>query len=268
VSLRYALSRSINTPTVKFYLDFGLAPVLETVRSLGITRELPKVPALFLGAGELTLWDVVRAFAPMGNQGVYVEPYLVSRIENTEGVVLEEAHIQQREALDPATAYLMSNLLTSTLVEGTGARARQYGFGGTGAGKTGTTNDFTDAWFVGFTPELCAGVWVGFDEKVTMGPRKTGAVMALPIWADFMGKIAAQGPDEPFPRPAGVVARAICARTGLLATTRCDSVRTEVFLAGNCPTRGCDLHHGRILEPRDLREETPAAAATDVEEGL
>ncbi len=267
VSLRYALSHSINAPTAKFYLDFGMSPVLDTVRELGISRDLPKVPALFLGAGELTLWEVVRAFAPMGNQGILVQPYLVTRVENAQGEVLEEAHIQQREVLDPATAYLMSNLLTSTLREGTGARAGQYGFTGTGAGKTGTTNDFTDAWFVGFTPDLCAGVWVGFDEKVTMGDRKTGAVMALPIWADFMGKIEAQRPDDPFPRPAGVVVKAVCARTGLLATTRCDSVRAEVFLASNCPTRGCDLHRGRILELKDLREETPETGTTDVEEG-
>ena len=268
VSLRYALSHSINVPTVKFYLDFGLSPVLETTRDLGITRELPKVPALFLGAGELTLWEVVRAFAPLGNQGTLVQPYMITRVENAEGEVLEEAHIQQREALDPATAYLMSNLLTSTLREGTGARAYQYGFSAPGAGKTGTTNDFTDAWFAGFTPDLCAGVWVGFDEKLTMGERKTGAVMALPIWADFMGKITAGGPDEPFPQPAGVVTRAICARSGLLATTRCDSVRVEVFLAANAPTRGCDLHRGPLLDQNNLRQEIPAAAESDVEEGL
>ncbi len=261
VTLRYALSHSLNMPTVKFYLDFGVQPLLDAARDLGVESQLPAVPAAFLGAGEMTLAEIVAAFAPMGNDGIYAKPYLIQRVETSQGEVLEEATIQQREALDPAVAYVMANLLESTLREGTGARAGHYGFHGTGAGKTGTTNDYTDAWFVGFTPRLCAGVWVGFDEKIPMGRNKTGGVMALPVWAEFMGRIAAESPDEPFPRPAGVNEQPICLRTGRLATSRCDSVRTEVFIDGTEPRQLCDRHAGRPLHREDVR---PADLPTEI----
>lgn len=264
VSLRYALNRSINAPTVKFYLDFGLDPVLENIRRLGVTSELPRVPSLFLGAGEVTLQEVVAAFAAFANQGIHVEPYLIQRVESADGEVLEEARVEQREAIDPAVAYIMASLLQSALKQGTGAPARRYGFTGVAGGKTGTTNDYTDAWFVGFTPAQCAGVWVGYDAKVSLGARKTGAVMALPIWAGLMANVAGGG-EEPFPRPPGVVEALVCAHTGLLARTRCDSVRTEVFLAGQAPTRGCDRHGGALQEYRPLPAEEPAGELPDAE---
>ncbi len=257
VTLRYALSHSINCPTARFYLDFGLAPVLEAARDLGITSDLPRVPAVFLGAGEVGLSEVVAAYASFGDQGIHAEPYLITRVETAQGEVLEENGPHLSEALDPATAYIMADLLQSTLREGTGARAGQYGFRGTGAGKTGTTNDCTDAWFVGFTPRLCAGVWVGFDDKVSMGRRKTGAVMALPVWADFMGKIADNGADEPFPRPAGIAERPVCAETGLLATTRCAQTRLELFLERGAPAAPCSRHPGPLLEASRVREASP-----------
>ena len=266
VTLRYALSHSINCPTARFYLDFGLSPVLDAARKLGIASDLPRVPAVFLGAGEVSLIEVVAAYAAFGDQGIHAEPYLISRVETAQGEVLEENGPHLREALDPATAYLMADLLQSTLREGTGARAGQYGFRGTGAGKTGTTNDCTDAWFVGFTPRLCAGVWVGFDDKVTMGRKKTGAVMALPVWADFMGKITDSDTDEPFPRPAGITDKPVCRDTGLLATTRCPQIRLEVFLERNTPGLPCPRHPGPLLDASRVRETTTAPAANEAPE--
>lgn len=268
ITLRRALSRSINCPTARFYLDFGLAPVLETVRELGIRSELPRVPSLFLGAGELTLLEIVAAYAPLGNQGIYVAPRLVTRVETADGELLEESRPQQHEAVDPATAYVMASLLESTLREGTAARAAQLGFKGVAAGKTGTTNDYTDAWFVGFTPTLCAGVWVGFDAKISMGGRKTGAVMALPIWADFMGRITADQGSEAFSRPAGVTDALVCQESGNLATIRCQLTRAEVFLEGTAPRWPCELHRGplRPLRPGDIA--APAAPVEPVEEGF
>jgi penicillin-binding protein 1A len=141
----------------------------------------------------------------------------------------------------------MVNLMQSVLQPGgTGQSARWRGFRYTGAGKTGTTNDNTNAWFCGFTPSFCAAVWVGFDQYVTMGNRKTGARMALPIWADFMGKITAEKGDEKFSRPPGIVEKSICAASGMLATSTCDSILTEVFLPDNVPQNLCDLHGGQI----------------------
>lgn len=260
ITLRYALAHSINCPTARFYLDFGLSPVLDAARSVGIASELPRVPAVFLGAGEISLAEAVAAYAVFGQQGIHAEPYLISRVETAQGEVLEENGPRLREALDPATAYIMADLLQSTLREGTGARAGQYGFRGNGGGKTGTTNDCTDAWFIGFTPRLCAGVWVGFDDKVSMGRKKTGAVMALPVWAEFMGKLADNGADEPFARPAGVVERPVCLDTGLLATTRCPRTRLEVFLEATAPATACPRHPGPLIDPARVRwtPEVPA----------
>jgi len=137
---------------------------------------------------------------------------------------------------------VVTNLMQSTLQEGTGQSARWRGFSKTGAGKTGTTNDNTNAWFCGFTPSFCAGVWVGFDEYVTMGDRKTGARMALPIWANFMGKITDQHGEEPFVRPPGIIEKQICCFSGKLATAQCDSTKLEIFLPTCAPNAVCDRH--------------------------
>ncbi len=246
VSLRFALSRSINAPTAKLYLDFGLDPVLENARQLGFTSPLPKVPALFLGADEVTLNEVVRAYSTFANHGVLVQQHLITRVESADGEVLDEARIVQREVLEPAQAYLMTNLLQTTLEEGTGRGAKWRGFRNTGAGKTGTTNECTNAWFCGFTPSFCAGVWVGFDEPVSMGARATGARMALPIWANFMGQVTREKGNEEFVPPPGILEKDICMMTGKLATSSCDSIRSEVFLPESCPQVLCDTHGGQL----------------------
>lgn len=249
MTVRYALSHSVNVPTAKLYLDFGLPPVMANLRKLGFTEDLPQVPSLFLGAGEVTLAEVVDAYSAFANQGVRMDQYLVTRVETVDGEVLFESRPNPHAAVDPAEAYVMASLLTSTVTQGTAARAREYGFTRTGAGKTGTTNDNTNAWFVGFTPSFCAGVWVGFDEPVTMGRGATGSRMALPIWAKFMGRVTARKGDEPFTRPSGgLVDHAICMRTGRLALTGCDSVLNEVFLTGSVPKDKCNVHGGRLVD--------------------
>ena len=246
MTLRFALSRSVNTPTAKLYQDFGLAPVLENVQRLGFTTELPRVPALFLGAGEVTLREVVAAYSSFANHGVYTQQHLITRVESAEGEILFQVRINQREALSPADAYMMTNLLQTTLKEGTGVSARWRGFTKTGAGKTGTTNESTNAWFCGFTPSFCGGVWVGFDQALPMGRGATGARMALPVWADFMGKITDQKGDEPFVRPPGILEETVCLRSGMMATSNCDSTALEVFLPDNYVQDTCDLHGGAL----------------------
>jgi penicillin-binding protein 1A len=258
ITLRYGLSRSKNVVTAKLINDFGVSQVLDTARQLGITSDLPPVHALALGAGEVNLTEMVSAYAAFGNHGVRVEPYMITRIETAGGEVLEEARLRQREVLDPATAYLMSNLMETTLKEGTARAARWRGFPYTGAGKTGTYNEYTDAWFVGFTPSFAAGVWVGFDQKVSMGPLATGAHMALPIWAEFMGQVVAERGDEPFARPDGLVDKRVCLRSGMLATSNCDSTAVEIFLADQFPQRPCDLHGGAVLDFEGFRRDFEA----------
>ena len=244
ITLRYALSRSINAPTAKLYLDFGLQPVLDNVRRLGFTSKMPRVPALFLGAGEVTLREVVAAYSTFANHGVRVDQHLVTRVETLDGEVLEQTRIRQHEVLDPADAYLMTDLLQTTLEEGTGRSARWRGFTKDGAGKTGTTNESTNAWFCGFTPSFCAGVWVGFADNRPMGRNATGAHQALPIWARFMGQVTDEQGDEPFVRPQAVLEKRVCLESGLIATSACDSTAVEVFLPGGIPQSVCDLHGG------------------------
>lgn len=246
MTLRYALTRSVNTPTAKLYLDFGLAPVLENVKKLGFTTPLPRVPALFLGAGEVTLKEVVAAYSTFANHGVYTKQHLITRVESADGEILYQVRIQQRDALDPAEAYLMTNLLQTTVEEGTARGARWRGFKKTGAGKTGTTNESTNAWFCGFTPSYCAGVWVGFDKALPMGKGATGSKMAMPIWANFMGKITDEHGEEPFVRPPGILEKQVCLETGMLATTGCDSTSLEVFLPNVYPQKFCDVHGGQL----------------------
>ncbi len=246
MTLRFALTRSVNTPTAKLYLDFGLAPVLENVRALGFTTKLPRVPALFLGAGEVTLREVVAAYSTFANHGVYTSQHMITRVESADGEILFEVRIKQRDALDPAEAYMMTNLLRTTILEGTARGASWRGFKKTGAGKTGTTNESTNAWFCGFTPSYCAGVWVGFDKALPMGSGATGSRMALPIWAKFMGQITDERGDEPFIRPPGIMEETVCLRTGMLATTGCDSTAAEVFLPDNFPQSFCDVHGGQL----------------------
>ena len=128
------------------------------------------------------LREVVAAYSSFANHGVYTKQHLITRVESADGEILYQVRIEQREALPPADAYMMTNLLETTLKEGTGISARWRGFTKTGAGKTGTTDLYTDAWFVGFTPDMVGGVWVGFDQVRTMGHRKTGAVMRVSAW--------------------------------------------------------------------------------------
>ncbi len=255
MTLRYALSHSVNVPTAKLYLDFGLQPVLDNLRRLGFDEDFPQVPSLFLGSGEVTLAELVRAYGAFANQGVWVDQYLISKVETVDGEVLFEARLGQHEAIDPQQAYVLTSLLTSTLTEGTATSVRRNGFARTGAGKTGTTNDNTNAWFIGYTPSFCGGVWVGFDEPVAMGRGATGSRMAVPIWAAFMGRVTGRKGDEQFERPSGLVDAIVCMRSGELARTGCDSVRTDVFLPGHTPQERCPDHGGRLLEPGETRTE-------------
>jgi membrane carboxypeptidase/penicillin-binding protein len=146
--------------------------------------------------------------------------------------------------LSPETAFIMNSMLQSVVNEGTAGSIRGRGMTQTLAGKTGTTDDYSDAWFVGYTPDLVAATWVGFDERRRLGEKESGARAALPIWIDFMTKALEGVPDRPFPEPPGIVHREICRETGLLAREGCQMRRSEVFIAGTEPSRYCEEHHG------------------------
>lgn len=258
VPLRHALAHSINVPAVRLILELGTQPVIEQARRMGIRSEIPDVYSIALGAGEARLIDLTSAYSAFANHGIRTEPTLFTRIENARGEVLEEQRPFQEEVLDEATNYIMVDLMRTALKEGTGRSAAAHGFRRDGAGKTGTTDRYTDAWFVGYTPDLVCGVWVGFDEKIHMGHRKTGAVMALPIWARTMSRTLENQPESFFTRPDGVVDRLVCVDSGQLPSQACFDVTQEIFVEGRVPTRVCEIHQPGMIDVREHAEDFEA----------
>lgn len=242
VSLRYALKRSINIPAVKLAIEIGPDVVARYARQMGITTPLSAVYSIALGSEEVRLVDIVRAYNVLADQGIRVEPFGIVRIEDRNGRVLETHGPKRNEVLSPQTAYVVTNMLESVLESGTGWAARAWGLEHPAAGKTGTTNDCTDAWFIGYSPRIICGVWVGFDDRRSLGAEMTGARVALPVWTEIMKSALEHLPKEPFRMPPGVEMREICAASGELATGDCPEVVEEVFVQGTEPTRPCHIH--------------------------
>jgi penicillin-binding protein 1A len=172
----------------------------------------------------------------------------ILRIESRDGRVLERYQSRKSEVLSPQTAYVMTSMLESVVNEGTAGSIRSRGITRPLAGKTGTTDDYSDAWFVGYSPDLCVGTWVGFDVRRRMGEKISGARAALPIWIDFMETALRGTPEKPFPVPDGIVHRQVCEQTGLLAREGCPDQRFEVFIEGSEPSLVCEEHHGKPVQ--------------------
>ena len=235
VTLRKMLTRSINVATARFlYENIGPEKAAATARAMGIKSPLAPVPALALGASGVNLLELTSAYGVWANQGMLAEPICVRYILDMEGNILEENTPPARRVLKEEVAYLMAYLMKGVVDEGTGRNLRKlHGFNRPAAGKTGTTNDEADAWFLGFTPDLVAGVWVGFDEY-GRSIGYTGALAALPIWADFMTAVV-DGPVKDFPVPEGIVFRDVDAETGLPATNKTTNIVREAFIKGTEP---------------------------------
>jgi penicillin-binding protein 1A len=185
ITLRRALAGSRNVPAVKLAEKEGINTVVEMARRFGITTPLPPYLPLALGAADMKLIEHVSAFTVFPNDGIRIDPYMMRRVTSYDGALLEEAHPEVHDVLSPDVARTMTAMLEEVIQFGTGVQAKALGR--PAAGKTGTTQDYTDAWFVGFTPQITAGVWVGFDDKqISLGKRETGARAALPIWLEFM----------------------------------------------------------------------------------
>src|SRR5262249_49041371 len=170
---------------------------------------------------------LAAAYAAFANHGLVRQAVLIRRVEDQDGRILYQAHESSSRAVSEVTAFLMSTMLADDVNAGTANRARQLGFKLPAAGKTGTTNDFKDAWFVGYTPNLVAGVWVGFDEPRTILPNGFAADVAVPVWAKFMKVATADQKPEWISVPPGVTTASVCRVTGLLATEGCNDVEVE-----------------------------------------
>jgi penicillin-binding protein 1A len=199
ITLRYALAESRNIPALKLAQKVGMHKVIEYAHRFGITSKIEPYLPVALGSAEVTLQEQTAAFTTFPNDGVRVVPRYIRKVEDYEGHVLEDNYPEVKDVIPAATARTMVSLLRGVVQMGTAASANAKLNKHPLGGKTGTTNDFTDAWFVGFSPSITAGVWVGFDEKKSLGNKETGAEAALPIWIDFM-KVALAGRDkEVFP---------------------------------------------------------------------
>ena len=256
MTLRTALRTSSNRAAVQLLNSVGIKSAVGYAERLNVGTP-PSVPSLALGAGDVTLMSLTAAYGAFANAGVVRQPVLIRRVEDSDGQVLFQDQGSSHRAISEATAFLMSSMLADVVNSGTAYRARQAGFVLPAAGKTGTTNDYVDAWFVGFTPHLVTGVWIGFDHPATIIANGYAGELAVPIWANFM-KTATKG-DKPdwFQRPPNVVTANVCRVSGQLPNGGCESVEvvnregftetrsmiyTEFFVKGTQPTTVCPLH--------------------------
>ena len=251
LSMRDILAVSSNTGTVRIGQWVGVDRVIQTARALGITTPIPPYPSTFLGAADVVPAEMVAAFATFANGGYRVKPQLISRVENTKGKVLWKPEQRWQQVLDPGVAYLTLSLMEDVVDRGTGAAVRGLGFWQPAAGKTGTTNGAKDNWFVGMTPEIVAGVWIGFDSPKVIQGGASGSRYAVPVWANMM-KEAYRGRPSPGPwtPPETLVSLPIDTQSGLAATNNCppEQVRVEYFVSGTEPHEFCPLHPDNSAE--------------------
>ena len=223
VILKFALSRSLNSVAARLVDETGAQAVMETAYAFGIKSELTPVPSIALGSSGVSPLDMASAYSVIATGGHYYEPYLIERVESPKGDVLYEHFITGKRAANMEALYLLLDMMKEVIDNGTGKYARRAGFNVPAAGKTGTTNDFYDSWFTGFTPTLCASVWVGYDmEKAIIdhnGRGISGASGALPIWVDFMKAACENEPPRDFTLPAGIKFVTVDCRTGALSDT-------------------------------------------------
>jgi penicillin-binding protein 1A len=246
-TLRIGLEKSRNVVTVRLLQEIGVARVRRYARLMGIKQKLEGNLALALGSSGVTLYELLGVYSVFANRGEHVEPSGVIAVLDRDGNLLEEHIPLRRQALHPGVACQMSSILQGVVQRGTGVKAKVLER--PLAGKTGTTQKYWDAWFIGYSPQVLAGVWVGFDQVKTLGRGETGSKAAVPIWIDFM-RAAHEGlPVEEFPACDDLTAVLIDRETGLLATPQCKSVIEEYFLPGTEPTKFCDRHAGGGEEP-------------------
>ena len=210
-----------------------------------------------LGAVEVTPLEIAQAFAVLANQGIRAVPVAIKKVVSREGETTERHPVSVEQVLSPQTAYMITHLLEGVLDRGSGRGVRAYGFNHPAAGKTGTTNDYGDAWFAGYTPNLLTVVWVGFDDR-RESLHLSGAQAALPIWAEFMKQATAGRPARSFSPLPGISLVAIDPRTGLRATPYCPTVIEEAFFAGEEPTLSCPYH---TLEAMKVDSSLPSTLA-------
>jgi 1A family penicillin-binding protein len=281
MTMRSALRLSSNRAAVQMLRTVGIQKAVDYADKLAVGKP-PAVPSLALGASDVTLSALTAAYGAFADGGIVRTPVLIRRVEDRDGVVLFKDEGKSHQAVSEATAFLMSSMLSDVVNAGTAYRARQGGFTLPAAGKTGTTNDYNDAWFIGFTPHVVTGVWVGFDQPKTISSGGYAGELAVPIWAAFMKSATVGHKPDWFDRPSNVVGLNVCRISGKLPSGGCDHVPvvnrdglvedrsmiyTEYFVRGTQPDTACLLHSGPSLTERlagifGKDSGTPVAAET------
>jgi 1A family penicillin-binding protein len=246
MSMRAALRVSSNRAAVRVIEEVGIPEAADYAERFGM-GELPQVPSLVLGSGEVTMLSLVSAYGVFANGGVLAQPRLIKRVTTADGQVLYQSKVGATEVISPSTAYLVTSMLEDVVDRGTAAQVRSLGFSRPAAGKTGTTNDYRDAWFVGYTPTLVTGVWVGYDKPRTIVPNGYAAQLAVPLWTRYMSTATRGDRARSFPVPDSIVGVEICPLSGKLATDACRRdpqvhPYIEHFAHGTAPGEYCPYH--------------------------
>lgn len=268
VTVRRALAFSYNIPAVRAAIDAGVPNVIKLASNIGVSSRLEPYPSIALGSFEVTPLEVAYAYSVFANSGVKAEPISILAVSTSDGKLLESRQVKMQRVAPPGVCYVMNNILQDVLEYGTAAKTRTLGFDRKFAGKTGTTNNYKDAWFVGYSPRILSLVWLGFDDGHSV--RLSGGEAAVPIWTAHMNRIVGMVPDTDFRRPDDVVDREIDTTTGMLASPYCPQVGTEVYVRGTEPKIVCTIHNSGTDElgpywrsAPDSNGEPSIAATTD-----
>jgi penicillin-binding protein 1A len=267
ITLRTALAHSRNIASINLITQVGPPLVVEIAHRAGVRSSLEPSPSLGLGASVVTPLEMVNAFGTFANGGIAVTPYTIERVEDSSGKVLEQHRPTDREALAPRVAYLVVDMMKAVVQEGTGRNARKL-IHRPLAGKTGTSNDNRDLWFIGYTPDLVAGAWMGYDDFASLGRTDwTGGSTVLPWWSEIMAFALKDMPKRDFPVPPGITFATIDKQTGMLFGPNCPARNKllEAFATGTEPTKYCDVDHSKPLQ--DQLDEEPSVGPDGIEAG-
>jgi len=247
-TLRTALALSINLVTIRLGLEVGAEAVADEARRYGFSAPIPAVPSMFIGSADVIPLEMVSAYTAFASLGVRASPIAILRVEDAQGTVLWRPMPRRERVMAPDQAFVLNDMMRDVVRVGTASGAvRRSGFSLPAGGKTGTTNDGTDVWFIGFTRELVAGFWMGLDQPEAIKPNAQGGLLVAPAWGNFMREIYERRPSPgEWARPSGVVSREIDTESGRLATPFCPTAsrRWEVFSPGREPVDFCPLHPG------------------------
>ncbi len=244
ISIRSALAKSVNLVAIQVLNKVGARVVIDYARRMGLKHMMNPVPALAIGACEATPIELVNAYQIFANHGVMATPYFIEKIVDKNGRVLETHQPEEKEVLSARTSFLMCSLMRSVVCCGTAASVPGLGFTRPAAGKTGTTNDYSDAWFIGFTPQVVCGVWAGVDERRSLGTGVTGSFAAIPVWVRTMKPLHKKLPVKDFEVPEGIKAVMMCKESHNVALPSCPKAESEFFFA-ETELDTCDIHGGR-----------------------